>query len=187
MYRICTTEGSAARQRQIEARLLSALRARHLDQITVQELCEPLGISRRAFYHYFSSKDDALTALLDHTLLEYAGFDIPAVSGKPEYFTELKRFVLFWRQQEALLDALRSSHLERLLSDRTLYLLDAGEFVPNCSLRLTSGGDRELLRRFTAEGIYSVIFAWQRHGFRQSPDQITELLCRMLLSPIVTA
>ena len=185
MYRICTTEDAATRQRQLEAQLRREMGTRRLEQITAAELCAPLGISRRAFYHYFSGKEDALTALLDHTLQEYAVFECPQDPGRPTHFSELKRFVVFWQQQKELLDALHHNHLEHKLAERTLALLATEGSAMRCSLWLTDTEYREQLRRVIVDGVYSVIFGWYKAGFRQAPDQVTELLCHILLEPLV--
>ncbi|TIH39293.1 TetR/AcrR family transcriptional regulator [Subtercola vilae] len=56
--------GVAHRQRRARQRLTSAARrltAEHgLAGFTVQELCDGVGVSRRTFFNYFSSKDDAV-------------------------------------------------------------------------------------------------------------------------------
>ena len=70
MYKLCKTEQSAQRQRQLEEGLLELMRLRPYDEISVVDLCEYLQIPRKSFYRYFSNKDGALFALLDHTLME---------------------------------------------------------------------------------------------------------------------
>ena len=71
MYKHCNTEESAQRQRQLEQCLLVLMKERLLPQITIGDICEQAGISRKSFYRYFSSKDGALHALIDHTLLDF--------------------------------------------------------------------------------------------------------------------
>lgn len=39
---------------------------------TIMELCSWLDIPRKAFYRYFSSKEGALYALIDHTLMDFS-------------------------------------------------------------------------------------------------------------------
>ena len=80
MYKLCKTEQSAARQRELEEGLLNIMLSRHYDEISVSELCDQLNVPRKSFYRYFSGKDGALHALIDHTLLEYEGFQIVLVT-----------------------------------------------------------------------------------------------------------
>ena len=50
-----------------EQGLLAMMEHRSFEEISVSDLCERMGIPRKSFYRYFSSKDGALMALLDHT------------------------------------------------------------------------------------------------------------------------
>ena len=71
MYKLCKTEQSAQRQRQLEEGLLAAMKTKRYEEITISDLCEQMDIPRKSFYRYFSSKDGALHALIDHTLLDF--------------------------------------------------------------------------------------------------------------------
>ena len=82
MYKLCKTEQSAARQRQLEQGLLQAMRTQQYEEISISDLCDRLEIPRKSFYRYFSSKDGALAALLDHTLMEFEQSPQNAVSAK---------------------------------------------------------------------------------------------------------
>ena len=57
MYKLCKTEQSANRQRQLEEGLLQIMLTRHFEEVSVSELCDQLQIPRKSFYRYFSSKD----------------------------------------------------------------------------------------------------------------------------------
>ena len=71
MYKLCKTQQSAARQRQLELGLLQAMLEQHYEEVSVSDLCDRMQIPRKSFYRYFSGKDGALHALIDHTLLEF--------------------------------------------------------------------------------------------------------------------
>lgn len=64
MYKLCRTEQSAARQRQLEQGLLQAMRTQQYEDISISDLCDQMGIPRKSFYRYFSNKDGALFAPL---------------------------------------------------------------------------------------------------------------------------
>ena len=74
MYKMCKSEQSAQRQRELEQGLLKAMGTCHYDEISVSDLCDQMGIPRKSFYRYFSGKDGALHALIDHTLMELESF-----------------------------------------------------------------------------------------------------------------
>ena len=71
MYKMCKTEQSARRQRELELGLLEAMKTQRYEDISISELCGTLGIPRKTFYRYFDSKDGALYGMIDHTLLDY--------------------------------------------------------------------------------------------------------------------
>ena len=74
MYKLCKTEQSATRQKMLELGLLNCMLTRHYEEISVSDLCTAMDIPRKSFYRYFSGKDGALHALIDHTLMGYEGF-----------------------------------------------------------------------------------------------------------------
>ena len=116
MYKLCKTEQSAARQRQLEEGLLLTMAAMRYEDITVSDLCERIGVPRKTFYRYFDSKDGALHALLDHTLMQYEGFNAVYLSGEARTLQrELEQFFQFWVLHKDLLDALDKSDISGML------------------------------------------------------------------------
>ena len=79
MYKFCKTEQSVQRQRELEQGLLTMMEHQRFEEISVSDLCDRLNIPRKSFYRYFSSKDGALFALLDHTLMEF--YDTGSIEG----------------------------------------------------------------------------------------------------------
>ena len=107
MYKLCKTEQSAQRQRQLEEGLLTAMRTKRYEEITISDLCDQMGIPRKSFYRYFSGKDGALHALIDHTLLDFEQYSGILVGSSPtNIHKELRRFFEFWQQHRQLLEAL---------------------------------------------------------------------------------
>ena len=79
MYKLCKTEQSAARQKELEQGLLAAMSVQNYEEITISDLCKKMNIPRKSFYRYFTSKEGALHALLDHTILEFEFLHFPRV------------------------------------------------------------------------------------------------------------
>lgn len=121
MYKLCKTEQSARRQRQIEEALLEAMLRQRYEDITVSDLCDRIGLPRKAFYRYFSSKEGALLALLDHRLMEYEDRADEGTNVREQGFLlDLNWFFAFWREQKPLLDALERSGLSGILVERAI-------------------------------------------------------------------
>ena len=98
MYKFCKTEQSYQRQRELEQGLLKMMEHQRFDEISVSDLCDRLGIPRKSFYRYFSSKDGALHALYDHTLMEfYETGSIDGLRGGTPA-GDLERLFGFWKE-----------------------------------------------------------------------------------------
>ena len=113
MYKLCKTEQSVKRQRKIENCLFEILKEKKYEEITITELCDRMEMPRKAFYRYFDSKDDALIALIDHSMSEYMGFSVDR-SGETRrsLVSELEEYFKFWYQKRDLLAALDRSGLQ---------------------------------------------------------------------------
>ena len=81
MYKICHTEESSRRQRELEQGLLEAMGKTPYEKITLTELCRQLEIPRKSFYRYFPTKEDCLLALMDHTLSDCNDIALKGWSG----------------------------------------------------------------------------------------------------------
>lgn len=185
MYKMCKTEQSAARQRQLEEGLLLAMSTRHYEEISVSDLCHQIGIPRKSFYRYFSGKDGALHALIDHTLLEFEGFSIPMRPGeKRSYLTDLERFFRFWLQQKPLLDALARSNMSGELVMRSIShaLSDAGR--PNRFLHHEEIMARQHATMFGVCGLMSMVLDWHHGGYELAPRQMAEIAVQLLTKPL---
>jgi len=185
MYKMCKTEQSAARQRELEEGLLNIMLSRHYDEISVSELCDQLNVPRKSFYRYFSGKDGALHALIDHTLLEYEGFQIAGKSSATRsYQLDLEQFFCFWLLQKPLLDALERSGLSGVLVTRSIdhALSDVG--MPHRFLRQEERAARQHATMFGVCGLMSMILDWHHRGYDLSARQMSEIAVKLLTEPL---
>lgn len=184
MYKLCKTEQSAQRQRELEHLLAAMMNTRRYEDITVSEFCAYAGIPRKAFYRYFSSKDGALYAMMDHTMMEYEAFRQPtAIRERRSVMHDLEGFYRFWKSQKQLLDALEFSGLSGVLLERAISSIEE----TNLMKRLLPG-DSEFVQhqiaRFTVSGIMIMMVNWHHDGFRESPREMAELTARMVTKPL---
>lgn len=184
MYKLCRTEQSFARQRQLELGLLDAMKHRRFDEISVSDLCEYLGIPRKSFYRYFSSKDGALFALLDHTLMEfYDGTPMEGMRGNTPLI-DLERFFSFWYAHKDLLDALQRSSLSGMLVERATALVRDEQLMAT----YMSNWDQFLQNiaiSFAVCGLMSMVFQWYVEGFRIAPHDMAKAATTLLTRPLV--
>lgn len=184
MYKICITEDSAQRQRLLEEGLLAAMAVKPYEDISVSDLCTRMGISRKCFYRYFSGKEGALAALLDHTLMDFEfSFSHSSVS-RESAADVLENFFQFWKEQKTLLDALERNGLSGLLYQRALTFITHessffSQFLPK--------GDpfmRYQTIQFLVCGMMTMAISWHHLGYQQTPKQMVQAALRLLTQPL---
>ena len=182
MYKICKTEQSAKRQREIESALYAALKKKNYEDITVTELCNSLNMPRKSFYRYFDGKDDILSALLDHTMMNYSGF-----VKSNNYWSikkELETFYMFWYENRELLEILEKNRLINKLFECAVRfpikdMISVSKYLPNES-------EWAKVRIFEF-AIFALLFEainWYREGFKTAVSDMADISCRLLSQPL---
>lgn len=184
MYKQCRTEQSAQRQRQLEQGLLNAMLKKHYDEISVSDLCDELEIPRKSFYRYFSSKDGALHALIDHTLLDYDSFSVAeSVVEKQTALRFMEKMFSYWIHCKPLLDALEKSNLSGELIQRAIEYAKQQNNIP-LFLITKDKQVQEYGTMFAVCGLMSMLVQWHHDGFSQSVEQMALLAVRLLSQPL---
>lgn len=185
MYKLCKTEQSAMRQRELEQGLLAAMSTHQYEEISVSDLCDHMGIPRKSFYRYFSSKDGALHALIDHTLLDYESFPAVKKSGEKWSFQkDLERFFLFWRAHKPLLDALERSGISGVLVTRSIDHAMSDVGAPRRFQPQEERFAQEQAITFVVCGLMSIMLNWHHTGYQMRPDQMAEIAVQLLMKPL---
>lgn len=185
MYKLCKTEQSAQRQREIEQALFSMLEKKNYTDITITEICVNLNMPRKTFYRYFDSKDDALFALVEHTMLDYNTFhEKNADSLERTLKKEIQGFLIFWLQKKDFLDVFnRNCMLDKLIEVSVNLpirdILNISKFLPD---------DNEWVQKkifkFAVGGLITEMLDWYKEGFKTNISDMTNLCCRLLSRPL---
>lgn len=187
MYKLCKTEQSATRQRELEQSLVTLMNTCRYEEITVSGFCAHAGIPRKAFYRYFSSKDGALYALLDHTLLEYESYEVPYIPGETSTIVQdLENFFLFWREQKLLLDALEHSSLSGILMERSISFAVRHPLLERLLLKEDSK-TKEHIVQFCICGLMVMMVKWHHRDFRETPLEMAQIAVRLVTQPLFPA
>lgn len=192
MYKLCKTEQSSRRQREIEFALLSEMVSRDFEDISVSDLCEKINLPRKAFYRYFDSKDGALHALIDHSLMDFEEFNVQYQRAREEKKSprtlrnELERYFVFWTRpdKKALLDGLERSNLTGLLMQASIDYSTSSFINPKKFLPDESEWMRGELFHFAICGLMSIMLGWYRGGFTESTGEMAAAAARMLSRPL---
>ena len=184
MYKLCKTERSANRQRELEEGLLTALETTRYEDISVSDLCEQMDIPRKSFYRYFDSKDGALHALIDHTLMEFELFDQVDKNATRTATNALEQFFIFWTQHHRLLSALERSGLSGLLIERGIaQALQEGTAFQRLS-PMETDYMKEQATTFAVCGLMSLLVQWHSTGCLHSPQEMAQITARLITQPL---
>lgn len=178
MYKHCNTEESAHRQRQLEQCLLELMIEQPYAQITIGQICEQAGVSRKSFYRYFESKDGCFHALLDHTIME--GFTYYLSTSDTDDLTSFcTRIFEFWHRQTSLLDALeRDGQSLQVLQRMVRYILSE---EPDYA-RYMGIGTNKLLEHivFTVGGVMGLVLTWHHDRYQKSAGEMGIILAQLV-------
>lgn len=174
MYRKCATEISVQHQRQVAESLLALMQKMPYEDITVTQLCQTAGVSRRVFYHLFSNKLGALHALVDHKILDIE-------SCKSEIADDTLRFFIYWKDQKNFLDALAENGLSGLLLERMINKVLEEDYDILDWLRHNGWADnsKEVII-FGLSGLVGLVYSWYYSGFQQEPEELAVLVEKLL-------
>lgn len=188
MYKLCKTEQSAQRQRWMEQGLAALMLTTRYEDITVSDLCEKLQIPRKSFYRYFAGKEDALYALIDHTLMSYEDFSKEHKRTKKRNLKgDLAQFFQFWLENKLILDALQKSGLSGLLIEQAIAYSISEDVFPN---RFLPGETNEVRRHvvmFAVCGLMSMMLQWYQNGCQEDIQALAEIAKRLLNQPLFPA
>lgn len=187
MYKLCKTEQSATRQREVEEQLLSLLETKNYDDITVSELASRSGVPRKAFYRYFDTKEDVVMALVDHTLVWYEGFSKGrAKTAKRTATTELEMYFSFWLSDRPrrVLRAMLKQSLEGFLIQRSIIFSSVE--MKGLARFMSPGSDADAGHTFCfiITGLMSVMISWFKGGCKESTFEMARVAQRLVTQPL---
>lgn len=189
MYKLCKTEQSARRQRQLEEGLLTAMLNQRYEDISISDLCDQMQIPRKSFYRYFASKDGALHALIDHRLMDYeTRKGSTKIGGKEGVYLDLPWFYEFWMTQKSLLDALERSDLSGILVSRSIAYSQQEQLMDFGSRQYIQDKDyHKNAIAFAVCGLMTLVIQWHRDGYRQTPTEMAEITHKIMSKPLISA
>ncbi len=179
MYKHCATEESVRRQRQLEQCLQELMLVESYSQITISQICDRAGISRKSFYRYFTNKEGCLYALLDHAIFDGAAYYLPDQQISSSSHLIYERFFLYWKEKAPLLDALDRNTLGQLLTERMLAysIQEEQEFRYLFRDLANESSERSI---FYICGIVGLVLYWHKSGFSKSTAHMANILSDMI-------
>ena len=179
MYKYCTTEESVRRQLDLEQCLMGLMLTENYSQITISQICDRAGISRKSFYRYFSSKEGCLCALLDHAIFDGAARYLPGHGDPNPPGILYEQFFRYWKEKAPLLDALARNGLStRLVERMALYVMQ--EERDFSFLLIGTDNDAHERSLYYTGGIMTLVLDWHKTGYAKSVTKMALILSKLI-------
>ena len=185
MYKLCKTEQSAKRQRDIENCLLELLSTRRYEDITITEICQKMNMPRKSFYRYFDGKEGVMQSLIQHTMMDYNAVS-NVMSSKPNMTikNEFEIFFDFWKNRRDLLSAFDRSGLLGHLIESSVNFAMMGYDDMQRYLSDSYDEDKRVAYQFTISGLMTMMINWYRNGFAESVESMSRATTKIITKPL---
>lgn len=173
---------------------IEQLHTKNIDEISVVEIAQAVGISRVTFYNYFKSKEDIVETILEEIL---AGFDklqkenLPFLDkvdmANPQeikdilYLNTLAILLFFKENQKYIEVLLKSTDIVHFMD--ILHSTYYNHFLVAIPELLSKKFDEPTLKNYTlymTTGIKAITEEWFIHGFSENPEIVTNRILDML-------
>jgi AcrR family transcriptional regulator len=155
--------------------LLRLMERKPFSEITVTEIAEKEGLSRRTFYRIFATREEVLTHYAD-TL--YAAF-LEQLQARPahDYQEVMRLYFQFWYTHKSFLMLLKRNDLLPMIAQQY------GRYFPEV-FRLVKADhplahDPEALSyamAYSAGGLFSLLLRWAENGMEKTPEEMMALV-----------
>ena len=172
-----TTNGKiAARSRQKMAQALLALMEQYpYRDITVTQITQEAGLSRKTFYRLFAHKDEVLDLLFEGL---YQVYSDRVRAAKPEHYWDVVRlFFDFWEERREVLFLLEKNGLLPRVLDRSYqYAMEVFTLVRSPETAEALSPALPYLLAYSVGGMHGMLLKWVEGGMEiPSRELIAEL------------
>lgn len=175
MYRRCTLEKAVQTQRKYEDCLVTLMREKPYTEITINDICDRMGTSRKSFYHFFKNKQGCLYALIDRLFYEFMEYTIPEDFDLKGFPPRLIRQMLYQLETREIMNLIIRNNLFGLLDERLVLLIkenaQSSGVLPN-----TYEEDAIV---FYLCGVMGIRYNWHVSGYQRSIYDVAESIRRL--------
>jgi len=179
------TNPSAKRSQEwIANSLISLMKEKMLEQITVKEIMESSDLSRQTFYQVFDSKEEVLEYYMDKLFEEYLKRcktdDIKNLCDAGKIFFE------FFHQNEIFIEALAHNQKICILQKKCHEYLQNEQFMKFTHAAIHNPQEKSFSSAFVTAGLIGMLVVWIKSGKPISTDELADLVCRITNTPVST-
>lgn len=150
--------------------LFQLLASKPIGKVSINELVERAGYSRRTFYRHFNLLEDIIKLKL--TALVLGMFDSLRSMDKHTDFTDLVTvFFNYWQPHQRLLIILHQQGLLYLLRQVILHKITDSKLAED----LQGDPYSAYLQYFGLSGMFSLLEVWVAYGCKQAPQEMGQV------------
>ena len=175
------------RQERIESALLELMQIIPYQQITVTDLTKQLGISRKSFYYYYSSKESCFESLADRLIQESALYAFRQLTDDQDAVPIYGENIKFWMSQKPFLNAVLQNNLWNILLERMMRHIRQEEKLVQFLLDTPTMEYDEDILLFYVRGQLALMLTWCAQGFPLSVEEMARKYFRLMHSPLLSS
>ena len=176
MYLKCVTEKTSGQQKMFEDALFRLMKGKDFDKISVVEICDTAGITRRIFYRLFETKQDCLVSAIDHKILESESYR--SKEGRRDFYQVLE----FIKVERDFFDVLAKNNHVGLFMDRVLEYINKENTYVKSLMGIYGSAEKELLV-YSISGFIGMIFYWASTNYEKSIEEMADMLVMLMRNP----
>ena len=177
MYLNCITEKTANQQKRFEDALIQLMKGKDIEKISVVEICEAAGITRRIFYRLFETKQDCLVSAIDHKIL--ASESYKSKTGRRGFHQILE----FIREEHDFFSVLSGGNHVGLFMNRVMEYMNKENTHVKRLMGVYGRAEQELLV-FNISGFAGLIFYWGATNYEKSIEEMADMLVLLMKNPL---
>lgn len=149
------------------------------NRITVNQLIEEVGISRKTFYRTFSSKDECLDSLIEQFVLNQHRRVTLTLTEPVDLMAAYKTVLLYWKENKPFADALiRDDLLFLFLNASTTHVMKEEQNLYRILQTSDTACDEDIILFFNAGNTVLAIH-WLQNGCKTPVDEMAHKLVRL--------
>lgn len=172
-----TTNGKIAaesRQKMVWA-LLTLMRQYDYREITVTQIAQEAGLSRKTFYRRFSDKEEILALLFEGLFQEWFA-QVKALEIR-RYWDTVQLFFDFWEARKDLLALLQKNRLlPRVLEQSYQYSMQIFEFVRSEEVAESLSLPLPYMLAYSVGGMHCMLLKWVENGMNIPSSTLISML-----------
>lgn len=166
--------------------LLKLLETKHIEKVTITELCETAHVNRSTFYHHYTSQYDVLTEIENSIMTDIVKM-LAKVDPDNDLSTrsQIEALCTYLRDNKSsLILFANSNYILHDFSEKMLSLTFDGKIMDECAPKTDNDGIRKLWQSFYQGGYYYLMYSWLTSDFSVSPSEMADLIFKFL-SPVL--